>query len=51
MSVESHRSSAPSILHLTTAIEDDDDALFLASRRKLPIALVRISLLLDRIFE
>ncbi len=43
MSVESHRSSAPSILHLTTAIDDDDDALFSTSRRKLPLAQVRTS--------
>jgi hypothetical protein len=42
MSVESHRSSAPSILHLSTAIDDDDDELFSTSRRKLPLAQVRI---------
>jgi hypothetical protein len=43
ISIESHRSSAPSILHLTTAIDDDDDELFSTSRRKLPLAQVRIS--------
>jgi len=43
MSAESHRSSVPSILHLTTAIDDDDDALFSTSRRKLPLAQVRTS--------
>jgi hypothetical protein len=43
ISVESHRSSAPSILHLTTVIDDDDDELFSTSRRKLPLAQVRIS--------
>ena len=43
LSVETNRPSAPSIRHLTTAIEDDDDELFSTSRRKMPIAQVRIS--------
>lgn len=51
MSVESSRSSVPSILHLTTAIDDDDDELFSASRRKLPLAEVRISKTIFHIFK
>jgi hypothetical protein len=34
--VESNRSSPSSVLHLTTAIDDDDEELFSTSRRKLP---------------
>lgn len=40
--MESNRTSAPSVLHLTTAIDDDDDELFSKSRRKIPIIQVRI---------
>jgi hypothetical protein len=40
--IESNRSSAPSVLHLTTAIDDDDDELFSTSRRKIPSIQVRI---------
>ena len=43
VSVEYSCSSVPSIRHLTTAIEDDDDELFSASRRKMPITQVRES--------
>ena len=49
--VESDRSSMSSVLHLTTAIDDDDDELFSASRRKLPTALVRICQHCSRAFE
>ncbi|UJR28924.1 hypothetical protein I4U23_010142 [Adineta vaga] len=35
-SIECNRSAPSSILHLTTAIEDDDDELFSTSRRKVP---------------
>jgi hypothetical protein len=37
----STRLTAPSVLHLTTAIADDDDELFWASHRKLPTSQVR----------
>lgn len=37
----SNRLTAPSVLHLTTAIADDDDELFFASHRKLPTSQVR----------
>jgi hypothetical protein len=40
--MESNRTSAPSVLHLTTAIDDNDDELFSSSRRKIPTALVKI---------
>jgi len=36
------RPFAPSVHHLTKAIDDDDEELFSASRRKIPIIQVRI---------
>jgi hypothetical protein len=40
--METDRPFVPSVHHLTTAIDDDDQELFSASRRKIPIIQVRI---------